>query len=42
MPPSATYPDSETTTAGIVFVVGEYVVGDAEDMLLNGHPDIRY
>ncbi|UOQ54362.1 hypothetical protein [Hymenobacter cellulosivorans] len=25
-----------------VLAVGEYLVGDAEDTLLNGHPDIRY
>ncbi|WP_165370463.1 hypothetical protein [Hymenobacter persicinus] len=25
-----------------VYAVGEYRVGDAEDELLNGHPDIRY
>jgi hypothetical protein len=25
-----------------VFAVGDYLVGDAEDELLSGHPDIRY
>lgn len=35
--------NSETVFAGTaVFAVGEYLVGDAEDSLLNGHPDIRY
>jgi hypothetical protein len=25
-----------------ILVVGDYVVGDAEDEYLSGHPDIRY
>lgn len=29
-------------TAQIVFAVGDYLVGDADDEYLSGHPDIRY
>jgi len=25
-----------------VFAVGDYLIGDADDGMLNGHPDIRY
>ncbi|MCB2380078.1 hypothetical protein LGH70_20960 [Hymenobacter sp. BT635] len=28
--------------AAAVYSVGDYRVGDTEDTLLNGHPDIRY
>lgn len=40
-PPSATA-GFEPMTNARVLVVGEYLIGDAEDTLLNGHPDIRY
>ncbi|UOQ73581.1 hypothetical protein [Hymenobacter cellulosilyticus] len=31
-----------SATPATVLAVGEYLVGDTEDTLLNGHPDIRY
>ncbi|TGE20520.1 hypothetical protein E5K00_21235 [Hymenobacter aquaticus] len=42
--PKTGAPDSRAaeTSAAMVYAVGEYVVGDADDTLLNGHPDIRY
>ncbi|MCB2409260.1 hypothetical protein [Hymenobacter lucidus] len=43
LPASPDHPDLEAAAASAaVFAVGEYLVGDAEDTLLNGHPDIRY
>jgi hypothetical protein len=40
--PEAASEGSEGATTAAVFAVGDYLVGDAEDSLLNGHPDIRY
>ena len=35
-------PARDAGAAPAIFVVGDYTVGDSEDELLNGHPDIRY
>ncbi len=35
-------PNDEPPMPAQVMVMGEYLVGDAEDPQLSGHPDIRY
>ncbi|WP_157807713.1 hypothetical protein [Hymenobacter chitinivorans] len=41
--PASMAPEAEPAApVARVLAVGEYLVGDAEDTLLNGHPDIRY
>lgn len=42
VPVSSEAEDGCLLVANAVYQVGDYLIGDAEDAKLGGHPDIRY